>query len=1328
MELCLKTTTFLTRVLVFVVLLLSSCIHAPNNTAKTLIHREGYCSMYGYCGENDKGKVPCPRNKPAERINESLAQKIALFCPYLWKNISARKISCCTEEMVTNTYNSTIRASNLLGGCPACWNNFANLWCTISCSPDQSLFMDVVKTQRDKKTKLVAVKKVNFYFTEDFKDTLYNSCKEVQFSAANMPAMSFFGNPQNADEFLSFLGTPPQKQGEAPYALSFRHENNTPSEMVAHAQELPNCGSLGYECSCADCSSADYCKMVQSEKDESESSCKGPLRCYEYGIIAAGLAVLVLVIWIIWFSPFEQSMQDISLLDDSSDHSYEMLHDDNDDDEYHAVLLEGETIRYPPIERWLRQRFETIGVFIAVHPYLIILISLSIIGLVSIGNVNYQLETTPQGLWTPKDSRADKEKNKYDAAFGPYYRVENLIVRTTSDSPSHGLSATGMPRIVSYNNIELMFNLQDIVDSIEARVEDENQSYTVKLTDVCYKTLGVCVVESVLQYWQMDKNQWDSLFKQSHQDVPKEDRALFFADHCFQHWTNECRSNFQAPVDPKIVLGGFPLNEDFRSYINDTTAFVVTYLLDSDKRNEKAALAWEKEFIKTAKHKITEIVKAAGLEVSFMAERSTEDELDRETYMDAVTIIVSYLVMFGYVALSLTFLTKRHQSTSPDLFVQSHVIVGLLGICIVVLSVIGAIGIISILDIKVSLIVLEVIPFLVLAIGVDNMFILANELRSLDPALPISVRVGSALAEVGPSITCAATAEATAFGLAAIAPIPAVRTFSLCAFFAVLLDFFLQCTLFTAFLVLDTIRRESNRVDCVPCLQLGPKMNQPEPEYVVREIGTPSQQSDIELPENILQRAVNQYYIPFLFAANRRWVHFIILTLTVIMLFVSIVLIGRMERGLAEQVAFPRDSYLQDYFTEGLPLMRVGAPLMFVVNNLNVSNQAKQVEKICGIHGCNYDSLVSQIDLAASTGKYHLASPASSWIDDFQRWFNTPNCCRTHGNSTSLCPYDDENPDCTSCSVFKLGDLNKYELFLPGFMAMSPDETCPRGGKSAFEDYIQHELDNSSAIIGLDHQIVQASSFRTYYSPLVAQSDYIDALSDSNKFADELSKSLDMDIYAYSVFHVFFQQYLHIVKNAVLMITLAIVAAFLVCWFLLSSLKVALLVLICVAMIVVDLVGASYIADVKLNGVSVVNMTMAVGIAVEFCVHLAHSFLMLPGSRLGRVSSALRGVGLSVISGIAITKFVGVFVLIFATTKLFKIYYFRMYMALVLLGAWHGLVVLPVLLALFGPMSRVTRVPITTTTTLIDNDSNRDKEEHPPLVPQTSQSKKPMDA
>lgn len=61
-----------------------------------------------------------------------------------------------------------------------------------------------------------------------------------------------------------------------------------------------------------------------------------------------------------------------------------------------------------------------------------------------------------------------------------------------------------------------------------------------------------------------------------------------------------------------------------------------------------------------------------------------------------------------------------------------------------------------------------------------------------DLKLPLTERVSRTLSTCGPSICLAASAEAATFALGIAVPVPAVRTFSLCAFFAIVLDFILQ--------------------------------------------------------------------------------------------------------------------------------------------------------------------------------------------------------------------------------------------------------------------------------------------------------------------------------------------------------------------------------------------------------------------------------------------------------------------------------------------------------------------------------------------------------
>ena len=59
--------------------------------------------------------------------------------------------------------------------------------------------------------------------------------------------------------------------------------------------------------------------------------------------------------------------------------------------------------------------------------------------------------------------------------------------------------------------------------------------------------------------------------------------------------------------------------------------------------------------------------------------------------------------------------------------------------------------------------------------------------------------------------------------------------------------------------------------------------------------------------------------------------------------------------------------------------------------------------------------------------------------------------------------------------------------------------------------------------------------------------------------------------------------------------------------------------------------------------------------------------------------------GSSVLVGIATTKFIGVLVLAFAPSTLFKLYYFRMYLFIIVFGAFNGLMFLPTVLSIIGP-------------------------------------------
>lgn len=66
-------------------------------------------------------------------------------------------------------------------------------------------------------------------------------------------------------------------------------------------------------------------------------------------------------------------------------------------------------------------------------------------------------------------------------------------------------------------------------------------------------------------------------------------------------------------------------------------------------------------------------------------------------------------------------------------------------------------------------------------------------------------------------------------------------------------------------------------------------------------------------------------------------------------------------RGLDQRTAVPRGSYLQSYYSDIADKLRVGPPLMFVVEDLNMSRQAPDVDALCSVAGCHDQSFLNQV-------------------------------------------------------------------------------------------------------------------------------------------------------------------------------------------------------------------------------------------------------------------------------------------------------------------------------------------------------------------------------
>ena len=400
-------------------------------------------------------------------------------------------------------------------------------------------------------------------------------------------------------------------------------------------------------------------------------------------------------------------------------------------------------------------------------------------------------------------------------------------------------------------------------------------------------------------------------------------------------------------------------------------------------------MAWEKVSLEFM-HKWEREEKPGYMEVAFNSERSIEDELDKETYGDIVTIAISYIIMFVYITFSLG---QTSKCTVARFMIESKITLGLGGVLIVLLSVAASIGTFGFVGVPATLIISEIIPFLVLAVGVDNIFILVQTYQR-DPRKEWETHaehVGRIVGEVAPSMLLSSVSESTCFFLGALSDMPAVRAFALYAGMALIVDFLMQITCFVALLSLDMTRQESNRYDIVCCVK-----------------GT---KKDQDQSEGMLFRLFKHLYGPFLL---KKWVRATVMVIFFGWACSSIAVVPKVEIGLDAEISMPDNSFVLKYFSFLKEYLSVGPPVYFVVNNtngqLNLSLPRDQNKLCLSQPGCQEQSLAGQINnWRKKPEDTYLATAPMSWVDGYLGWASkevtpTVRCCRQYSDSGAFCP------------------------------------------------------------------------------------------------------------------------------------------------------------------------------------------------------------------------------------------------------------------------------------------------------------------------------------
>lgn len=324
---------------------------------------------------------------------------------------------------------------------------------------------------------------------------------------------------------------------------------------------------------------------------------------------------------------------------------------------------------------------------------------------------------------------------------------------------------------------------------------------TFTLDDFCYKPITGegCIVESPMQYFKSNLtylNEPTTNPKQIAQCIPPPDQT-----------ERTCFDEIGTPVLTYAVFGGIECEEGTsglcEACLIDASGMQQTYLLNKNDYSLASAEEWERQvFIRNFKsfnyaigndyhtdmtgpmegidYNYTLVDQIRGVvdycnanniplitvKADYMAERSVEDNIVLETQQNSAIVVISYILMFFYVSTAIGFFPNP---------VHTKFALGSAGILVVLGALMTSIGFTFFFNQKLTMISAEVVPFLILAIGVDNMFLISRAEREVPKFVTnVEQRIAFAMKDIGPSIFTAASCEAIAFFIGLLTDVPAL--------------------------------------------------------------------------------------------------------------------------------------------------------------------------------------------------------------------------------------------------------------------------------------------------------------------------------------------------------------------------------------------------------------------------------------------------------------------------------------------------------------------------------------------------------------------------
>uniref|UniRef100_A0A8C0AUN5 Patched 2 n=1 Tax=Buteo japonicus TaxID=224669 RepID=A0A8C0AUN5_9AVES len=801
--------------------------------------------------------------------------------------------------------------------------------------------------------------------------------------------------------------------------------------------------------------------------------------------------------------------------------------------------------------------------------------------------------------------------------------------------------------------------------------------------------------------------------KQSHPDIPAElSGGCHGFSRKFMRWQQE------------LILGG--TTKDSQGKLLRAEALQTMFLLMSPRQlfehfkddyeihdiswsEEKAGAileAWQRKFVELAQDSIPP---NATQSVHAFSTTTLNDIMKSFSDVSAIRVAGGYLLMLAYACV-----TMLRWDCS-----KSQGAVGLAGVLLVALSVASGLGLCSLLGISFNAATTQVLPFLALGIGVDDMFLLAHAFTETSQHIPFKERTGECLKRTGTSVALTSVSNMIAFFMAALVPIPALRAFSLQAAVVVVFNFAMVLFVFPAILSLDLHRREKRRLDILCCFYspCSSRVIQIQPQELAdandnhachpSPYGHPGVATSTQITTTVqVLREVGgwQGTLPDPLLSSQA----VVVVLFLALLGLSLYGTTMVHDGLYLTDIVPRDTKAHAFISAQFKY--------FSFYNMFIVTKG-------GFHYPGAQAALLSLHQAFSTVKYVVREGnrdlPKMWLHYFQDWLRGLQATFDRDWQAGRITHDSyRNGSEDGALAYKLliQTGNKKEPFnfnqlttrrLVDENGIIPPDTfyiCltvwasndPLGFAASQANFyppppewIHDKYDTTGENLRIPAaQPLEFAQFPFYLSGLRRTADFVEAIESVRAICREAAQRHGVLSYPSGYPFLFWEQYIGLRHWFLLAISILLACTFLVCALLLLNPWTAGIIVSILAMMAVELFGIMGLMGIKLSAIPVVILIASVGIGVEFTVHVALGFLTAAGSRNVRSAAALEHTFAPVMDG-AVSTLLGVLMLAGSEFDFIMRYFFAVLTILTLLGLLNGLVLLPVLLSVIGPPPEV---------------------------------------